>query len=163
MKLFASKYGTYRYCPGHTIGHFDTYCAFTGYRGYDADAECREAQGYVVFEIFNLSYAHTFGGHYFVKCHRRAYCGLDSCYGYVVTFEGVYNHLLVFFLLAFVDNGTTVALLEQVDAGHIVARQVGMGVVREIDAVVLSRSLMCIRLFDAFGFSNAEIRFFDSA
>lgn len=94
----------------------------SGYGCDDADAQCGEAHGYVIFQSFDFGDAHPFRRYDFVEGYGGAYCGLDVAYGYSVVVEGFGDSFLVFLLLLQVDTVCFYRdIAQEVESGHSVA------------------------------------------
>ena len=59
LELFRVQYAVHRYNVRLLVGHLYTYSSLSRHRGNDADAQCSEAQSYVVFKVFDARNLHS--------------------------------------------------------------------------------------------------------
>jgi hypothetical protein len=95
------------------VGHLDTYGPFTRNRSDDANAQGGEAEGDVIFQIFDFGNADARGGYDFVKGNGRPYGGPDFCYFDFVVGQGGRDLIFVGFQLSPVNFHRVISIIHK--------------------------------------------------
>ena len=152
---FAQSDGQVHFCPfeffGHEdflhghhlfllVRHFDTNSALARYGRDNADTEGRQAQGDIVFQVFDPGNAHARGGDDFVQRNRRANRCPDFGNFYFVMKQRLYDLVFVRFQFFPVDLDLLVGIIvQQGHYGIFVGGQVQRRVIRFAELLLFLR------------------------
>ena len=136
------------------VRHFDTDGALAGDRCNDTDAECREAQGDIIFQVADLGYTHTFGRCEFVERDGGAYGGRDTRNLHSEGVQHLDDAVLVGRLLLHVDIRPVVGIvfLEQVERGILIFQERLLRIDRRGEVLLALHTLAgCLFAFSGHG------------
>ena len=104
------------------VRHLDTDGSLTRDGCDDTNAQSRQTQGDVVFEVANLRDAHTLGGCYLVERDGGSHGGVDGAYLHAEVVEHLDDAVHVRPLLILVDGGSFVGVvfLQQVERRELI-------------------------------------------
>ena len=116
-------YGTHGYGLRILVGYFDAYCAFTRNGRDDAYPEGGKTESYVIAEIANLGYLHSFVRTYLVECDGGAHGSAYVCDAYAEIGKCGANLFLILELLVLVYADACPGFTEQAVTRELIVRQ----------------------------------------